>query len=126
VRYPEGKIKEAILHPDLDIRDTAIRYFYSSTSPDCHVCPGLGAAADRLATVEGQLDSRGQDVHTKGRASLPFWVGGPAFLLRHRARHCDGLGGSRPSVYYDQTTTNGLENGLKPWRTVETRNVASP
>src|ERR1051325_771771 len=34
VRYPEDKIKEAILHPDLDVRDTAIRYFYSSTRPD--------------------------------------------------------------------------------------------
>jgi len=29
VRYPEDKIKEAILHPDRDVRDTAIRYFYS-------------------------------------------------------------------------------------------------
>jgi len=33
MRYPEGKIKEAILHPDIDVRDTAIRYFYSSTAP---------------------------------------------------------------------------------------------
>ena len=34
MRLSEDKIKEAILHPDLDVRDTAIRYFYSSTSPD--------------------------------------------------------------------------------------------
>src|SRR5262249_27731174 len=34
MRYPEDKIREAILHPDLDVRDTAIRYFYSSTCPD--------------------------------------------------------------------------------------------
>ncbi len=27
------KIKEAILHPDLDIRDTAIRYFCISSNP---------------------------------------------------------------------------------------------
>lgn len=39
MRYPEDKIKEAILHPDLDIRDTAIRYFYSSTTPDCTLMP---------------------------------------------------------------------------------------
>jgi hypothetical protein len=39
VRYPEDKIKEAILHPDLDVRDTAIRYFYSSTSPDYTLMP---------------------------------------------------------------------------------------
>jgi hypothetical protein len=34
MRYSEEKIKEAILHPDLDVRDTALRYFYSSTRPD--------------------------------------------------------------------------------------------
>jgi hypothetical protein len=39
VRYPEEKIKEAILHPDLDVRDTAIRYFYSSTTPDQTLMP---------------------------------------------------------------------------------------
>jgi hypothetical protein len=39
MRYPEDKIKEAILHPDLDVRDTAIRYFYSSTSPDHALMP---------------------------------------------------------------------------------------
>ena len=39
MRYPEDKIKEAILHPDLDVRDTAIRYFYSSTSPDHTLMP---------------------------------------------------------------------------------------
>ncbi len=39
MRYPEDKIKEAILHPDLDVRDTAIRYFYSSTSTDHTLMP---------------------------------------------------------------------------------------
>jgi uncharacterized protein YchJ len=39
VRLPEAKIKEAILHPDLDVRDTAIRYFYSSTAPDQALMP---------------------------------------------------------------------------------------
>ncbi len=34
MRFPEEKIKEAILHPDLDVRDAAIRYFYSSSNPD--------------------------------------------------------------------------------------------
>jgi SEC-C motif-containing protein len=34
VRYPEDKIKEAILHPDLDVRDRSIRYFYDSTNLD--------------------------------------------------------------------------------------------
>jgi hypothetical protein len=39
MRYPEDKIKEAILHPDLDVRNTAIRYFYSSTSPGPTLMP---------------------------------------------------------------------------------------
>jgi hypothetical protein len=39
VRLSEGKIKEAILHPDLDVRDTAIRYFYSSTAQDETLMP---------------------------------------------------------------------------------------
>jgi len=39
MRYPEDKIKEAILHPDLDVRDTAIHYFYSSTSLDHALMP---------------------------------------------------------------------------------------
>jgi hypothetical protein len=39
VRLSEDKIKEAILHPDLDVRDTAIRYFYSSTTPDQTLMP---------------------------------------------------------------------------------------
>ena len=39
MRFPEDKIKEAILHPDLDVRDTAIRYFQSSTDRDATVMP---------------------------------------------------------------------------------------
>ena len=39
MRYPEAKIKEAILHPDLDVRDAAIRYFNSSTTPDYSLMP---------------------------------------------------------------------------------------
>jgi uncharacterized protein YchJ len=39
VRLSEDRIKEAILHPDLDVRDAAIRYFYSSTNPDQSLMP---------------------------------------------------------------------------------------
>lgn len=39
MRFPEDKIKEAILHADLDVRDMAIRYFYSSTAPDQTLMP---------------------------------------------------------------------------------------
>jgi hypothetical protein len=47
VRYPEDKIKEAILHPDLDVRDTAIQYFDSSTDPDATVMPLAIQAIER-------------------------------------------------------------------------------
>ena len=39
VRLPEDKIKEALLHSDLDVRDAAIRYFYSSTTLDQTLMP---------------------------------------------------------------------------------------
>ena len=39
MRYPEDKIKDAVLHPDRDVRDTAIRYFDSSTAPDQTLMP---------------------------------------------------------------------------------------
>jgi hypothetical protein len=52
VRYPEDKIKEAILHPDLDVRDTAIRYFYSSTSPDDTLMPLAIQAIERYGRTQ--------------------------------------------------------------------------
>jgi hypothetical protein len=45
--YPEEKIKEALLHPDLDVRDTAIRYFYDSTSHDSALMPLAIQAIER-------------------------------------------------------------------------------
>lgn len=39
MRYPEEKIKAAILHPDLDVRDAASRYFATSTVPDPTLMP---------------------------------------------------------------------------------------
>jgi hypothetical protein len=52
MRYPEDKIKEAILHPDLDVRDTAIRYFYSSTSPDPALMPLAIQAIERYGRTQ--------------------------------------------------------------------------
>jgi len=37
VRFPEAKIKEAILHPDPEIRDRATSYFAQSHSPDTSI-----------------------------------------------------------------------------------------
>jgi hypothetical protein len=39
MRYPEGKIKEAILHPDIEIRDRAILYFAKSFTTDTSIMP---------------------------------------------------------------------------------------
>ena len=48
MRYPQEKIKEAILHPDLDVRDTVIRYFYSSTNLDHTLMPLAIQAIERF------------------------------------------------------------------------------
>jgi hypothetical protein len=47
VRLPEAKIKEAILHPDLDVRDRSIRYFYDSTNHDDTLMPLAIEAIER-------------------------------------------------------------------------------
>ena len=39
MRYHEVKIKEAILHPDIEIRDRAVSYFAKSFSPDPTIMP---------------------------------------------------------------------------------------
>ncbi len=39
MRYPEAKIKEAILHPDIEIRDRATSYFAKSFSSDLSIMP---------------------------------------------------------------------------------------
>ncbi len=39
MRYPEDKIREAILHPDPAVRDRAVSYFAKSSRPDPTVMP---------------------------------------------------------------------------------------
>ena len=39
MRYPEDKIKEAILHPNIEIRDRAVSYFAKSFSTDTSLTP---------------------------------------------------------------------------------------
>jgi hypothetical protein len=39
MRYPESKIKEAILHPDIEIRDRATSYFAKAFSSDLSIMP---------------------------------------------------------------------------------------
>jgi hypothetical protein len=52
VRLGEDKIKEAILHPDLDVRDAALRYFYSSTSADHGLMPLAIRAIERYGRTK--------------------------------------------------------------------------
>ena len=52
VRLSEDKIKEAILHPDLDVRDTAIRYFYSSTDLDHTLMPLAIQAIEQYGRIK--------------------------------------------------------------------------
>jgi hypothetical protein len=47
MRYPEIKIKEAILHPDIEIRDRATRYFAKSFSPDVSIMPLVIKAVEK-------------------------------------------------------------------------------
>ena len=39
MRYPEDKIKEAILHPDIELRERAILYFAKSFTTDTSIMP---------------------------------------------------------------------------------------
>jgi SEC-C motif len=52
MRLSEHKIKEAIPHPDMDVRDTAIRYFYSSTRPDDTLMPLAIQAIERYGPTK--------------------------------------------------------------------------
>lgn len=52
MRYLDDKIKESILHPDLDVRDAAIRYFYSSTTPDHALMPLANQAIERYGRTK--------------------------------------------------------------------------
>jgi len=47
MRLPESKIKEAILHPDADIREWAVRYFAQSFSRDTSLVPLVIQAVER-------------------------------------------------------------------------------
>ena len=53
MRFPEDKIKEAILHPDLEIRDRATSYFAKSYSQD----PSLMAQVIKAVETYGRQDA---------------------------------------------------------------------
>ena len=47
MRLPAEKIKEAILHPDREVREAAVFYFADSHSPDPTIMPLVIQAMDR-------------------------------------------------------------------------------
>ena len=47
MRHPEGKIKEAILHPDIEIRDRATMYFAKAFSSDPSIMPLVIGAVEK-------------------------------------------------------------------------------
>jgi len=53
VRFPEDKIKEAILHPDPEIRDRANSYFARSYSHD----PSIMAQVIKAVETYGRQDA---------------------------------------------------------------------
>ena len=53
MRFPEGKIKEAILHPDIEIRDRAVHYFAKSNSHD----PSIMGIVIKAVETYGRRDS---------------------------------------------------------------------
>src|SRR5689334_6536413 len=60
MRYPEDRIKEAILHPDIDIRDRAVLYFAKSFSTDTSIMPLVIKAVETYGRAAWQnCDGRG-------------------------------------------------------------------
>ena len=53
MRFPEDKIKEAILHPDPEIRDRATSYFGKSFSSD----PGIMPLVIKAVETHGKQDA---------------------------------------------------------------------
>ena len=52
MRLSEDKIRDALLHPDLDVRDAAVRYFYSSTAPDQSLMPRAIEAIEKYGRID--------------------------------------------------------------------------
>jgi hypothetical protein len=53
MRFPEDKIKEAILHPDLEIRNRATSYFGKLFSSD----PGIMPLVIKAVETHGKQDA---------------------------------------------------------------------
>ena len=69
MRYPEAKIKEAILHPDLEIRLRALRYFSDSYSPDASIMGQVIEAVEKYGRQDAyQLVGMSRDLTQTGES----------------------------------------------------------
>ena len=62
MRLPESKIKEAILHPDIEVRDRATMYFAKAFSSDPSIMPLVIKAVEKYG--------RDNDAYQIGRAHV--------------------------------------------------------
>lgn len=58
MRYPQEKIKEAVLHPDIEIRDRAASYFAKAFSPDPSIIPLVIKAVETYGRQNGDRKGR--------------------------------------------------------------------
>lgn len=52
MRYPREKIQEAILHPDINIRERAVNYFTQAYSPDPSLMPMVIQAIEKYGRTD--------------------------------------------------------------------------
>src|SRR4051812_9269215 len=69
MRFPENRIREAILHPDVEIRERAVNYFAKAFDPDPTLMPLVIQAVqtygrDDASRLIGQADDLRQSEET--------------------------------------------------------------
>jgi hypothetical protein len=74
VRYPEDKIKDAILHPDIEIRDRATCYFTKSFSSDLTIMPLVIKAVETYGRHNDSYRLIGASRHLPQGEDTIAWV----------------------------------------------------
>ena len=73
MRLPESKIKEAILHPEANIRERAVRYFNESFSRDASLMPLVIEAVERYGR-EGAYSLIGSSTNLPQTEETLSWI----------------------------------------------------
>src|SRR5450755_3855018 len=74
MRYPEDKIKEAILHPDIEIRDRASSYFGKSFSSDLTIMPLVIKAVETYGRQNDAYRLMGASRHLRQSEETIAWL----------------------------------------------------